>query len=133
MTGYAPEINLTNLHSKSPQEVFDFITAHLLKQGKRSVNENGTCVYRGPKGLMCAVGCIMSDDEYESQFEGKIFEDLATGYDETYATQIAEKYKAPSNEVFDLLNDLQEAHDEYSFDDRLPERLDYIKTKYNLI
>ena len=72
MTGYAPEINLTNLHSKSLQEVYDFIVAHLMKQGKRSVNETGTCVYRGPKGLMCAVGCLIPDEDYRIDFEGAI-------------------------------------------------------------
>jgi len=47
------------------QQIFDKTASHLLKQGTQSVLEDDdTCAYRGQDGLMCAVGCLISDDAY---------------------------------------------------------------------
>ena len=57
---------------KSKQEIFEYVIKFLIKQGKRSYNENGgECMYRNPEGLMCAIGCILSDDVYSPKMEGK--------------------------------------------------------------
>jgi hypothetical protein len=64
------------------QELFDKSVAHLRKQGVKSVNksladESGAfcsyvaCSYRGDSGLMCAIGCVIPDEEYSKNFEGK--------------------------------------------------------------
>ena len=47
------------------QELFDKIATHLLTQGARSENSLGKCLYRGEFGRKCAVGCLISDEEYE--------------------------------------------------------------------
>ena len=53
------------------QEAFDKMVAHLRKQGKPAHNENGYCCYRTEGGLMCAVGCLITDAEYKRSMEGK--------------------------------------------------------------
>lgn len=51
------------------QEIFDFVAKFLIKQNQRSV-ENSQCLYRGPGDLKCAVGCLMTDEEYDKNYEG---------------------------------------------------------------
>ncbi len=53
------------------QEAFETMVRHLRRQGQRSENANGTCLYRGPDGLRCAVGCLIPDDQYKRSLEGK--------------------------------------------------------------
>lgn len=69
---YTPEINLSNLKDHTEQQVFDFVVAHLRKQGEQSKNSNG-CAYRGYNEagdtLMCAAGCLISDDQYTEQMD----------------------------------------------------------------
>ncbi len=52
------------------QEVFDKVFAHLLKQNRRSI-AGSTCAYRDERGGACAAGCVISDKEYNPQWEGK--------------------------------------------------------------
>ena len=52
------------------QQIFNKVVKHLRKQGKRAFN-GITCWYRAPDGSKCAVGCLLKDDEYRADFEGK--------------------------------------------------------------
>jgi hypothetical protein len=53
------------------QEAFTAIVEHLRKQGCRSQQEDdAACLYRGPKGLRCAVGALIPDELYEESMEG---------------------------------------------------------------
>jgi hypothetical protein len=52
------------------QEMFDTVARHLLKQREISEMCDGTCAYRGPNGLKCAVGCLIPDKDYEGRYEG---------------------------------------------------------------
>ena len=52
------------------QELFDKIATHLLTQGARSESSIGRCLYRGDFGSKCAVGCLISDEEYDPKMEG---------------------------------------------------------------
>ena len=63
-------ITLKNLASKSLQEVFDQVANHLLRQRFRSKN-GSICAYRSAEGWKCAAGCLIGDDEYNSDMEGK--------------------------------------------------------------
>lgn len=74
------EITIDNLDSSTPQEVFDFIATHLLTQKEKSTNKHGSildhnpnteCRYRGSRGLKCAAGCIIPDEDYDRDFEGR--------------------------------------------------------------
>lgn len=42
----------------------------VIAQGKHSVDVDGTCMYRGPDGLKCVVGHMISDEEYSPELEG---------------------------------------------------------------
>ncbi len=61
------------------QEVFDKVVAHLRQQVVMSrtvtvqdgTTFKGACMYRGPNGLMCAIGCLIPDNEYIPKIEGK--------------------------------------------------------------
>lgn len=59
-------------------EMSEKIRDHLIKQKARSVSESGSCKYRNADGLMCAVGCLLTDDVYDvygTDIEGKISND----------------------------------------------------------
>jgi len=55
------------------EKIFNHVARHLRSQGKRSlINPNiDACGYRGDKNTMCAVGCVISDDEYDPLFESR--------------------------------------------------------------
>jgi len=80
------------------QEAFDKMVAHLRKQGQKA-HENGSCRYRTKGGLMCAVGCLLTDDEYRSGMEGKGVEAMMAAYDIRFGV----------NE--NLLAEMQDTHD----------------------
>jgi hypothetical protein len=55
------------------QEAFNIMVQHLRKQGRKSVllDDHNSCAYRGADGLKCAIGALLSDNEYKAEFEGK--------------------------------------------------------------
>lgn len=53
------------------QEIFNTVAMHLLVQGRKAVGKNGKCAYRSPNGDRCAVGVLISDEEYLKKMEGK--------------------------------------------------------------
>lgn len=53
------------------REIFDKVKDHLLTQNRKSLNSSGDCAYRGLNGAMCAVGCLIPDDEYYPDLEGR--------------------------------------------------------------
>jgi hypothetical protein len=56
--------------------VFYTVRDHLLAQNRRAVNDTGMCAYRGKDGTKCAVGCLILDDEYSTDMEGKPVKEL---------------------------------------------------------
>lgn len=57
----------------SNQEVFDRVASHLIKQNKKSRESSiGPCVYRTPQGLSCAVGCLISEEDYDNRVEATV-------------------------------------------------------------
>lgn len=88
-------IQLSNL--ENDMQVMDYVVSNLLKQGKKSVEsfmnyetdeyeQSGDCVYRGfirnedgqiMDTLKCAVGHIISDDNYDEQLESQTIDNLA--------------------------------------------------------
>lgn len=61
----------------------DKIEQHLIKQKARAATAGGSCRYRTEDGLMCAVGCLIADDDYnEETMESKgvgVFADTHKG------------------------------------------------------
>lgn len=93
------------------QEIFDKVVKHLLKQGEKSAtireDEGTRCLYRGPNGLMCAVGCLIPDEEYTD-----FMEDCPVGGLPSYCTVGSFVYELVG-EHRTLLQDLQHIHDNY--------------------
>ena len=60
------------------QSLFDLVAAHLIKQGRKSVEHphfpesdmlQGSCMYRSPDGLKCAAGALIADEHYSPALE----------------------------------------------------------------
>lgn len=57
------------------QEIFDTVATHLFNQGQRCAIKSKTspgtmsCVYRGPNGTKCAVGALLSDEDYRAKMD----------------------------------------------------------------
>lgn len=58
------------MNKERKQTLFTKVAMHLLRQGQRSVMQEDGCAYRGPKGLKCAIGCLIPDEVYSPDIEG---------------------------------------------------------------
>jgi len=89
------------------QEVFDFVVNHLRLQNAKSVEdvEEGRCLYRGPEGRKCAVGCLIPDKNYSPYMEGRNIIAIACEGTLSYETQ--KLFVEHGN----LLFGLQQVHD----------------------
>lgn len=64
---------LSELERMSAQDVFDHVARHLLTQLERcdaGVGRGNPCLYRGPRGLACAVGALIPQACYVFEMEG---------------------------------------------------------------
>jgi hypothetical protein len=89
------------------QEAFTKVVQHLRQQGERSIREEDEalrCRYRGEDGKMCAIGCLIPDEEYEPSMEGKAIETLLRRREGTFAPSLEEV-------SLSLLGALQRVHD----------------------
>lgn len=59
------EVLLTQLTN---QEIFNCVAAHLLKQGRKSA-EGKHAVYHGKEGLKCAIGVLISAEDYNPDWD----------------------------------------------------------------
>lgn len=104
-------ITLATLEDATAQDVFDQVAAHLIKQGEQSrrsghpsVSLPGGCAYRGDGGLMCAAGCLISDEEYKEEMD--LSECGDTSWD-----GLVDGFLVPSTRHNRLIQELQNAHD----------------------
>ena len=66
-----PEENNKIKSLTDPKDIFNHVIEHLRKQGTKSLHpDGGICAYRGRDETMCAVGCLIADDEYDPAWEG---------------------------------------------------------------
>jgi len=56
------------------QKLFDKAVTHLLTQMEQSIDDDGSCVYRGPNDLKCAIGALIDDDLYNDFYWAKTLE-----------------------------------------------------------
>jgi hypothetical protein len=117
------------------QETFDTIVAHLRQQGQKAEvriasSETFMCRYRTPQGLKCAVGCLISDEEYQPWMEGGGISRLLqeTFYGRTVPSTLREKLQGIN---LGLLIDLQEVHDFYPVE-RWEEKLKLVAQMWSL-
>lgn len=100
-------ITLATLHEYSGQQVFDYISNHLLSQGERCEefddDMNPVCVYRNSEGQSCAAGCLIGKSEYGLSFEGK-----------DWGTLMSDG-KVPRDH-YGLISGLQKVHDTWKAD-----------------
>ena len=82
------------------QEAFDKVCKHLLTQMKPS-KLGPRCRYRGPEGTMCAIGCLIPDDEYNVDFEGHNIGGIRSSVKSLRELELS------------LLCDLQSVHDDF--------------------
>ena len=120
-----PEFTKNKVGQCDPQEVFNYITGFLLKQGKKSLKAQGGCMYRGMAGCMCAIGCIIPDDMYDPAIESTTL-NSALG---TRLRQIINNLGHKYNER--LLDGLQGVHD-CSRVEYWKEELQEVAEKHNL-
>ena len=85
-----PEQNLRVKSLQTRSDVFNYVIDHLRRQGERSLFNRALleddsapfCAYRGiaraegDKETMCAVGALITDDEYDPSWEGMPVEPL---------------------------------------------------------
>lgn len=95
------------------QEIFNKAARHLLTQNARSGTEGG-CLYKGPNGLRCAVGCLFPEHYDTSSFEG-----MAAGSEELRPHLIVcgilpENDPDSSLATLCLLDRLQRIHDSFA-------------------
>lgn len=60
--------------SFTKQQTFNKVVRHLRRQGKKAevtLTAIKVCRYRTPDGLKCAVGCLIPDEVYDAEMEGK--------------------------------------------------------------
>jgi len=123
------QLILGNASTYTNQSVFDYVCQHLAKQGRRSARDDEDrdtpygCLYRGPEGTMCAVGCLIPDAEYDKSIEGMSILNMKE-------SQVPiELIPFKRNE---LLYKLQDAHDRALSPVRLREMLNKIAAYYGL-
>lgn len=104
---YNPAIRIDQLGKHTLQEVYDFVIDHLRKQSQPA-KKGLRCCYRlefpdSAKVLRCAVGCLIPDEIYKQEFEGRSISGLVKD---------GQTWTIP-HEHFALLEALQRLHDRY--------------------
>lgn len=68
------KITLSSINNFSLDAIIQHVARHLILQNQRSYDED--CKYKSEKGLSCAVGCLVSDEEYDLEMEGVSIHDV---------------------------------------------------------
>lgn len=123
------------------KQVFTRVRDHLLAQNAQSVRaaDHTACAYRGLNGLSCAVGCLIDDAHYQSEFEGMAIgwgikeSDHDSDIRRRHARLMAalKKSGVPVDDrmCINLLGELQGVHDEVDPAD-WPAHLNEVGVKY---
>jgi hypothetical protein len=128
-----PEETLKVKSLKDRSDVFNHVVEHLRKQGTKSLHpDGGICAYRGRDENMCAVGCLIADDEYDPAWEGKA---IFTIIIENLLPPDLKERVEPNMK---MLTDLQSLHDNYleyengAFTDITQHSISYYRRKWNI-
>jgi hypothetical protein len=98
------------------QAIFDKVKRHLLKQGCKSMEDDKSaitrwCMYRGPRGLKCAIGALIPDDLYDPAMEMKSIGQLLRSWEWGAAIEKATGASSDSAADVGFLSKLQNVHD----------------------
>lgn len=106
----------------TPQEIFDKVSVHLLKQNRRAVDERGHCEYLAQNGDKCAIGALIAAENYTV---------MPTSYREIQEALLKSGIPVYDNTVMHLINDVRLMHDHYE-PTVCPEELAACAKKFNL-
>ena len=120
------------------QEIFDKVITHLVTQKvqSRTNSDWGGCAYRGENGLSCAVGCLISDEDYRPEMDDS--DVIEMGTDIGAILNVFPHLPEWMRLNRDLLSDLQGIHDTdydtaFSFsDDDFREDVIHVANAHNL-
>lgn len=101
----------------TPQQIFNKVVHHLMTQGCKSKDEaRSLCMYRGPNGTSCAVGCLIPDDKYSEDLEEIPIGGICN--DDASSQQILDALPFEVTPLIEsLLIELQHTHDSYRVED----------------
>ena len=114
----------------TPQQIFDTIAEHLKHQNVRAYDVvAGACMYRDPDGRMCAVGCLISDEAYDSELEDK------KAHHPAILAALSKSGIDTDKDVIEMLSQWQLIHDSsHSWDVMRTKAQDYfINSDYDLV
>lgn len=109
----------------SLQAVYDKVVTHLIRQGRPSQKIDPDfgepkCLYRGPDDTACAVGCLISDDDYFGDLEDHSAEALLNPHRHSVLfkgrPRLFPEALLNSQAFGDMLKDLQVIHDNATLD-----------------
>ena len=98
--------NPIKLKLLSPQEIFNKISNHLMKQKVASKKDDGSrCLYHGPNGLKCSVGALIPAAVYHPSIEGEHWSD--------FPKDIRDAMRINKERDMNLLDDMISIHDNF--------------------
>ena len=106
------------------QETFDKVKKHLLTQNRVSYLVYHGCMYKGPDGLKCAVGCLIPDEIYDVSIERMPVSKLV--HLNNKVADFLKQFNLP------LLESLQYVHDSLS-PHIWPKKLKEVAEKFELV
>lgn len=102
------------------QEIFDTVARHLLTQKVPATDHLGICQYLADDGKKCAVGCLITAEEYHPKMEGHGVKELLRKFE-----------LARFAPFIELLESLQAVHDDRD-PSEWPEALALIASDFRL-
>ena len=105
--------NLPEITPEQTIEVANRMIQHVLKQGFKCVDEDGSCVYRDSGGSSCAIGSQIKDEHYTPYIENT---SLSEGGGANRALELSLSASLNKQSV-DLFSNIQFAHDNAYSDD----------------
>ena len=115
-------------------EIFKYVIDHLRRQGTQALGGfGGACTYRGHGETMCAVGALITDDEYNPIWEENGIDQLLK------AQHLPPDLHECLAQHEQMLVELQSFHDEWlvyedrSFNKRSEDRVAALQEKWNIL
>lgn len=97
------------------QQALDIVYTSIIRQGRASVGQGGACQYRSNDGCKCAIGWLMTDEEYDPSFEDCNFTDLVSACSGDIDIPEVIAWGKGDDEAERFLEAMQGAHDNAAF------------------
>ena len=103
------------------QQIFNKAYLGLKSQDFKKSSNGAVCMYRGPKGLKCAIGHCIDDKYYQLSMESLEIGNLCNNYEGLF-----------NSEQIPFLKKLQETHDWSDSPDDMKNKFYILATEYSL-